>query len=375
MISVISMQKTPGITIKQDMNTALWIEKYRPHDLSEIIGQERVISHLVSFAESGDVPHLVVSGPHGTGKSAAIECFSRRLYGENWEENVTIFSTSELFQQGKKYLEGDDRFSHIYKKDESFLTNFKYIVRSYASMRPLDAGFKLIVFEDASALTRDAQQALRRIMERYSRTCRFVFCTTNPSALIPAITSRCFPLFFTPLPNTVVLQCLRSVLAEECAGGDGIREEDISLHGSATEPLEAEDLELIMHMAGGDLRKALMLLQIVAESGGEIELGSLSQSETSAFAASAVAAVQACNFKGAKQIIETLMIDYGLTGREVVQEIRQIAKREYNHPRIALMLADTDAVLAHSTNEFIQLDALLAKMIREVFSVESQAPL
>lgn len=335
----------------------LWIEKYRPHELSAIIGQEQVISHLISFAESGDVPHLVLSGPHGTGKSAAIECFSRRLYGEVWEGNVTIFSTSELFQQGKKYLESDERFSHIYKKEESFLTNFKYIVRSYASMRPLDAGFKLLVFEDASALTRDAQQALRRIMERYSRTCRFVFCTTNPSALIPAITSRCFPLFFTPLPNTVVLQCLRSVLAEECAGRDGIRQED--------------DLELIMHMAGGDLRKALMLLQIVAESGGEIELGNLSQSETSAFAASAFAALQACNFKGAKQIIETLMIDYGLTGREVVQEIRQIAKREYNHPRIALMLADTEAVLAHSTNEFIQLDALLAKMITEVFSVKS----
>ena len=129
----------------------------------------------------------MLTGPHGTGKSAAIRCFAERLYGENWEANTSIFQTADLFSQGKKLLEEDERYTHLYQKSQSLIVNFKYILKWYASMRPLDADFKLMVFEDAHALTREVQQGLRRIMEQYSGTCRFIFSTTNQSAIIPAI--------------------------------------------------------------------------------------------------------------------------------------------------------------------------------------------
>ena len=177
----------------------LWTERYRPVRLEDIRGQDRVIGLLVSCAASGTSPHLMFSGPHGTGKSAAIRCFAERLYGENWEANTSFFQTADLFSQGKKLLEEDERYAHLYQKSQSLIVNFKYILKWYASMRPLDADFKLMVFEDAHALTREAQQGLRRIMEQYSSTCRFVFSTTNQSAIIPAISSRCLPLFFAPV--------------------------------------------------------------------------------------------------------------------------------------------------------------------------------
>ena len=127
----------------------------------------------MSFADAQSVPHLLISGPHGTGKTAAVECLAQRLYGETWEANTTIFSAADLLGKGRSALETDERFSMIYRKDRSLIVNFKQIVKWYASMRPLDADFKLMVFEDAESLTFEAQQALRRTMERYS-ACRFI---------------------------------------------------------------------------------------------------------------------------------------------------------------------------------------------------------
>lgn len=162
----------------------LWTEKYRPRIPEDIIGQEQVVKQLGLCARTGSVPHMMLTGQHGTGKTSSIECFARQLYGENWQMNTSIFQTADLFIEGKNYLEQDDRYFHLYQKQASLLANFKYIIKSYAALRPLNADFKLMVFEDAHAMTREAQQALRRIMERTSATCRFVLTTTNPSAII-----------------------------------------------------------------------------------------------------------------------------------------------------------------------------------------------
>src|SRR5512137_739968 len=205
----------------------LWIEKYRPEILPDILGQEPVVHHLSNFATSKTLPHLLLTGPHGTGKSAAIECFAKALYQENWELNTSVFQTADLFSQGKAYLEQDDRYAHLYQKNQSLITNFKYIIKWYASLRPLDAEFKLMVFEDAHALTRDAQEALRRIMERTSSTCRFIFTTTNPSAIIPAISSRCLPLFFAPAGQDVILAHLMDIRAKEALGSPSCSDDDL----------------------------------------------------------------------------------------------------------------------------------------------------
>jgi replication factor C small subunit len=335
----------------------LWSEVYRPKGCGDIIGQDAIVRYLVSFADARSVPHMLISGPHGTGKTVAVECLAKRLYGENWKANTTILSAADLLGRGRSALETDERFAQIYRKDQSLIVNFKYIVKWYASMRPLDADFKLMVFEDAEDMTFEAQQALRRTMERYSTTCRFVFITIRPSAIIPAIASRCLPLFFAPLESALVRARLVEILAAE----------------EATCP--ADDLDLIVHAAQGDLRRAILYLQIVAGAGKGLDLAEVTRSETSNVAASAFDAIRAGNFGAARSIVESLMIEYGLSAREVVHELRQVVRREYNHPALAIALADADCRLCHNANDFVQINALLARIAREVFSEESTAAL
>jgi len=331
----------------------LWIEKYRPKTFDQIIGQEKVLRHLRSFAEQKNVPHMIVFGPHGTGKSASIECMARVLYGEYWQENTTVLSAADLFSQGKAYLEQDERFSHIFQKDASLINNVKYIIKWYSSIRPLDAEFKLMVFEGAEHLTFEAQQALRRIMERFSSTCRFILCTTNPSSIIPAISSRCLPLFFAPLSAGEIHGRLQAIMSEE-----GIDREQVA----------PEDLELIEHAARGDLRKAIMLLQLHVARGEEIDITEISESETLTISAAAFSALRQGQLEKANALVQSLMVDYGLSGREVLRELRTVSTREYNDARIAVALADTDYLLGHAGNDFLQIDALLARIAREVFS-------
>jgi replication factor C small subunit len=107
----------------------LWIEKYRPKVFEEIRGQDHVVAHLKNAAASGMVPHLLLTGPPGTGKSVSVECLAHQLYGDRVEENLTIIQTADLFEQGKKYLEGDERYEHLYRRDQSLLSNFKNITR------------------------------------------------------------------------------------------------------------------------------------------------------------------------------------------------------------------------------------------------------
>lgn len=325
----------------------LWIEKYRPVKFEEIIGQERVIKRLTHFAEARSVPHMILSGPPGTGKSVSVECLANELYGDYAKENLTVIPTSDLFSQGKRFLEREERYAHLYRPEESVLSNFKRITREYASLKPLDADFKLLVFEGASSLPREAQQALRRIMERSSRTCRFIYCTCHPSAIIPAIASRCLPLFFSPIPDDLVRYHLHMILDREQCPDIKIRDDDIGL---------------IIAAAHGDLRKAVMLLQVLLETGRESGFRALSQSETGQIAMAAFSAIRKRDFPAACRRVENLLIEYGLSAQEVLRELSSAAKRDFNDPRIATVLGDGDANLIHGHNEFIQLNGVIAKL-------------
>jgi len=327
----------------------LWTEQYRPADLAGLIGQDRVVGHLSSFAKTGSVPHLLLTGRHGTGKTTAIEAFSRALYAGNWPENTSVFQTADLFSSGKSYLEEDERYAHLFQKGESLLTNFKHIIREYAAIRPLDAPFKLMVFEDAHAMPREAQQALRRIMERTSGTCRFILSTTNQSAILPAISSRCLPLFFAPIGSDLMLRHLETIRAAES------RKE--GMH-----PCDPDQMELIVQASDGDMRRALLLLQLVMTSGRGGDLLAATRSEPVTVASSAFAAVRNGDLRTAVRQIESLMIDFGLPGREVLTEIRPVIRRDYNHPGLALALAAADVRLLHANNEFVHLGSLVHDM-------------
>ena len=330
----------------------LWIEKYRPQALEGVVGQEHVVRHLHRFAAERSVPHLLVTGPHGTGKSAAIECLAKALYGDSWDGNTTILDATSLFFQGKGSLATDERFAHLYRKDEGLSVNFKRIVRWYASMRPLGAEFKILVLDGAHSLPREIQQALRRTLERYSATCRFILCTTNQSGIIPAISSRCLPLSFSSVGGPIILDTLGRILDAEVPG----KRKDLQ-----------EELEMIVHASCGDLRKATMLLQLLVESGKGAGAMEIASSETGNVALRAVRSMRARDFTVAQRTCESLLIDYGLSGREVLREIHRAVKQEYNDPRIVEILGEADNSMGQAGNEFVQVNAMIARVIQEVF--------
>jgi len=329
-----------------------WIEKFRPATFEQILGQERVLEVLKGCAAAKTLPHLVVSGPPGTGKSAAVEATLRELYGETWQDNVTIFRTSDLMERGKLALESDERFLHLYRSDESFLSNFKHIISSYASIRPINAEFKVMLFEDAKTLSHDIQHALRRTMERYSATCRFIFCTTQASSLIPPIKSRCLPLFFTPLPREIIRDRLHCI------------QDSIPLEDRAP----VDEIGLIVAASAGDLRKAIMFLQVRVETKIPFNPDTLSRTDTQEEVSLALHAMKTKNTEEAQKKLQNLMISEGLSGREVISTLLQVTGREYNDPAIVTLLADADARLTHAGNEYLQVNAMVATIVAEVFS-------
>jgi replication factor C small subunit len=193
---------------------------------------------------------------------------------------------------------------------------------------------------------------LRRIMERSSGTCRFIFTTTNQSSIIPAIASRCLPLFFAPIDQNVMQQFLRT-----------IKEKEPNDKHSCSD----DDLELIVQAARGDMRRAILLLQVAFETGKCHSLFEIDQSETANVSESAIKAIKEGDIRGAVRRLESLMIDYGLSGGEVLEQIRTITRREYNHPALAIALADAELCMRHSNNEFVQIGAF-ATTVHTVFS-------
>ncbi|MBR4988246.1 MAG: replication protein C, partial [Methanocorpusculum sp.] len=125
----------------------LWIEKYRPHTFEELLGQPSAAKQLTAYAEAGNLPHLMVVGRSGVGKTSALEIFSQGFYTESPAENTTVLPVSVMFSQGHTYFAENERFAHLYQKGKSVLANFKYIVKWHASLKPLSAPFRIIIFD------------------------------------------------------------------------------------------------------------------------------------------------------------------------------------------------------------------------------------
>ncbi|TAH58871.1 MAG: AAA family ATPase, partial [Methanosarcina mazei] len=173
----------------------LWTLKYRADTLERLLGNEHAVKTLSELVQSRTLPHLIFYGPENSGKTTAALALARQLYGDTWKNNFAYFNASDFFNQGKRYLVRDRRFVRFIGTDDpkkiykSVIDIFKEIINEYAGMAPLDADYKLIYIDNAESLSSDAQHALRRIMEKYSATCRFILSTTRPSKLISPLRS------------------------------------------------------------------------------------------------------------------------------------------------------------------------------------------
>ena len=172
------------------MANEIWTEKYRPKKYDGIVGQDSVVKRVKSLTDSLNIPHLLFAGPAGTGKSTLALIVVRELFGENWKEN---------------YLE-------LNASDERGINIVREKVKDFARTKSLGkVSFKIIFLDEADALTPEAQQALRRTMENYSSTCRFIMSCNYSSKIIEPIQSRCVVFRFRQLDKKDIIEIIDKI--------------------------------------------------------------------------------------------------------------------------------------------------------------------
>ncbi|KAG5886815.1 hypothetical protein JTB14_031457 [Gonioctena quinquepunctata] len=229
----------------------LWADKYRPKDLSNLDYHKEQAVNLKNLTKDGDFPHLLVYGPLGAGKKTRIMCLLRELYGpgvERLKMEMMAFTTPsnkklEIMTVSSNYhIEVNPSDVGIY--DRVVVMN---IIKNVAQSQQLNANaqreFKVIVLTDVDDLTKDAQHALRRTMEKYIANCRIILCATSISRVIPAIRSRCLCIR-VPAPSE---DTITSILQTTC------KKEDLNL------PIELA--KRIVEVSSRNLRRALLICE------------------------------------------------------------------------------------------------------------------
>lgn len=208
-----------------------WNEKFRPKNLDQIAYQTEVVAALRRSLETANLPHLLFYGPPGTGKTSTILAVARELYGPNlWRQRILELNAS------------DERGINIVRHK---VKNFAKIAVGTSNLDPNYPcpPFKILILDEADAMTRDAQSALRRTMERWSRVTRFCLICNYVSRIIAPVTSRCAKFRFQSLPTEHIIKKLRSICDAE-----GLTADDETYHA-------------LEEVSGGDLRKAITFLQ------------------------------------------------------------------------------------------------------------------
>jgi len=314
------------------MSSGMWAEKYRPQTLDEIVNQTEIVSRFKTFVEEKNLPHLLLVGPAGVGKTTSILALARDLYGPGYRNFILELNAS------------DERGIGIIRE------KVKNFARTAAMASPVS--FKILIMDEADHLTSDAQHALRRTMEIYTKTCRFCLLGNYSENIIDPIQSRCSVFRFSPLEEPDLKNYIQIIADKEKLD------------------IVDEGLDAIYQACGGDVRKAINLLQAAAANQKLIDdvaiynlLGNVSPEKVREMLAVALEG----KFLESRELLRELLIDQGLAPDDIIRNIyREIMRYPTLTEQMKVKLSDTigevDFRLTQGSRAEIQLSTLLAHL-------------
>jgi replication factor C small subunit len=320
-------------TANKILSNLMWVEKYRPIKIEQVINQKEIVNGLRSLIKNPyEIPHLLFAGPAGVGKTTTALCIARELLGEDWQRNTLELNAS----------------------DERGIKMVRERVKEFAAVMKLatdtkdDVSFRIIILDEADEMTSEAQTALRRIIEDSSKTTRFIIICNYLSQIIEPIQSRCVVFRFMRLAKEDVIGYLKMICEKE-----GVKYEE-------------KALSQIYGATSGDLRHSINILQASAGMGSVsisnvvASIGLSGKTKVGEIIRSAIAG----KFNDARIKLLELTNVYGMSEVDFLKYANQeLYDMKLEHlDELAALMAEFDYRLAVGAHPEIQLSALLAQL-------------
>jgi len=316
------------------MEYSLWTERYRPDTFEDVKGQKEIVKRIKGFVEQKNMPHVLFAGPAGTGKTTLALVTVKQLYGDSWREN----------------------FLELNASDERGIDVIRVKVKEFARTKSLgEVSFKIIYLDECDALTREAQQALRRTMENYSQTCRFILSCNYSSKIVEPIQSRCAVFRFKPLLKEEIFEIIDTLAAKEKLS------------------IDAKGKDALVEVSEGDVRKLENIMQACAVLSSKITEPIVF--EVAGFArpkeiSQILDHVAKKDFEKAKSKLLDTMLNYGLSGIDIIKQLhKEVWKTNLPDEKKLEMMKDCAEIefrMVEGSDEFLQLESLIARFILTV---------